>query len=46
MLLETNVSTNTSPVDTETNRNDIVTTSSRYCLLEPIPKYLAPIPPD
>ena len=46
MLLETKVSINTSPVDTETNLNDIVTVSSLYCLLLPIPRYLAPAPPD
>ena len=46
MLLDTNVSIRTSPVDTDTNLKDIVTVSSLNCLLVPMPKYLAPEPPD
>ena len=34
-----------SPVDTDTNLTDTLTLSSLYCLLLPIPKYLAPNPP-
>ena len=45
-LLDTKVAINTAPVDTETKLHDIVTVSSLYCLLVPIPKYLAPNPPD
>ena len=35
-----------SPVCTATILIETVTWSVRYCSLAPIPKYLAPIPPD
>src|SRR6056300_530968 len=46
IVLVTRTSSSTLPVLTETVRKDMVTVSCLYCLDIPIPRYLAPAPPD